>query len=276
MALAYEHFQALREGKDIPAALNLEDAARVTNELISECRQLTMSQLPTSNAKQLCSILFSHEGGLISAFSTLKEPTVSRQSASRKKNINLLFIIVSLLLTIAVVYILWNSQAGDRFIYCLFVVAAEVFALLGYFIPQPKDSFQAAQLVDMDNLLSLVSRRMEAIDRDLDAFLSIPAEADSADDSMVQIITLANSLKRQDPDSVPDELMTAISALSLSKGYQFLEYNPENEAFFDTMPTKRETRTIVPAVIKEQTLVARGMAIVNIGAQAVAVMEGTN
>jgi hypothetical protein len=117
----------------------------------------------------------------------------------------------------------------------------------------------------MDRLLSLASRRMEAIDRDLDAFLSIPTEVSDADDSMVQIITLANSLKRGDPDSVPDELMTAISALSLSRGYQFLDYNAESEAFFDTMPTKRATRTIVPAVIRDKTLVARGMAIVSMG-----------
>ena len=129
-------------------------------------------------------------------------------------------------------------------------------------------------MVNMDNLLSLISRRMEAIDRDLDAFLSIPAEANSSDDSMVHIITLANSLKRADADSVPDELMTAISALSLSKGYEFIDFSPESEAFFDTMPTKRETRTIVPAVVKDQVLIARGMAIVNIGASAVS--EGTN
>ncbi|MBQ3667741.1 MAG: hypothetical protein II920_00800, partial [Clostridia bacterium] len=123
--------------------------------------------------------------------------------------------------------------------------------------------YRVTQNVNMEQALLLASRRMEAIDRDLDAFLSIPTEGGDGDDSMVQIITLANSLKRADPDSVPDELMTAISALSLSRGYVFLDYNSETEAFFDTMPTKRETRTIVPAVLKDQTLVARGMAIVS-------------
>ncbi len=60
MALAYEHFRALREKREIPETLPTDEASRVLNEMITECRQLTMSQLPTSNSKQLCSILFSH------------------------------------------------------------------------------------------------------------------------------------------------------------------------------------------------------------------------
>ena len=268
MSLAYEHFQALREGRDIPQFLPADDAGRIATELISECRQLTMSQLPSSNAKQLCSILFSHEGGLVSAYTALEPPQIKKQNAGGKKNINLLFIAVSVLLAVAAIYLVGKADASERFIYCLFFGAAELFALLGYFLPRPKDSYQATQTINMDSLLSLISRRMEAIDRDLDAFLSIPAESSGSDDSIVHIITLANSLKRADADSVPDELMTAISSLSLSKGYEFLDFSPESEAFFDTMPTKRETRTIVPAVVKDQTLIARGMAIVNIGASA--------
>ena len=263
MSLAYEHFKALREKKQFPEQMPSQEAATAVNELISECRQLTMSQLPSSSSKQLCSILFSHEGGFISAFSTLSAPKVTKDRAAQKKNFNLIFVMVSLLVAAAGVYIIWKSKAADRFIYCLFLAAAEALALFGYFLPKPKTSYKVEQNVDMEQLLSLASRRMEAIDRDLDAFLSIPTEGSESDDSMVQIITLANSLKRSDPDSVPDELMTAISALSLSKGYEFLDYSQENEAFFDTMPTKRETRTIVPAVLKDQTLVARGMAIVS-------------
>ena len=264
MSLAFEHFRALREKREIPETLPTDEASRTVNELVTECRQLTMSQLPSSAAKQLCSILFSHEGGLISAFSTLKEPKVVRQRAGYKKNLNLMFTLLSLLAALGGIYLIWKSGIGDRFIYCLFVAVAEALALAGFFWPRPKDTYSAEQSVDMFALLSLVSRRMEAIDRDLDAFLSIPTDGSGADDSMVQIITLANSLKRAEPDSVPDELMTAISALSLSRGYEFLDYTPENEAFFDTMPTKRETRTIVPAVVKEQTLIARGMAIVSL------------
>ena len=59
--------------------------------------------------------------------------------------------------------------------------------------------------------------------------------------------------------------MTAITALSITKGYEFLEYTPDNEALFDTMPTKRATRTIVPAVVRDKQLISRGLAIVSIG-----------
>ncbi len=263
MALAYEHFRALREKTNVPETMSTQEASRVLNEMISECRLLTMSQLPDSNSKQLCSILFSHEGGLISAYSALNEPVLVREKSKARRNMNLLFALLSVLLGAAAVYLIWNSGVSGRFLFCLFTLSSVILALLGAFLPKKGDGVKAEATVNMDELLSLASRRMDAIDRDLDAFLSIPKEGSSADDSMVQIITLANSLKRSDPDSVPDELMTAISALSLSKGYEFLEYNADTEAFFDTMPTKRETRTIVPAVVKDKALIARGMAIVS-------------
>ncbi|MBQ3669095.1 MAG: hypothetical protein II920_07715, partial [Clostridia bacterium] len=142
MALAYEHFKALREKKEIPAELPAEDASRVLNELVTECRQLTMSQLPTSSSKQLCSILFSHEGGFISAYSTLSEPKVTKDRAAQKKSFNLIFILVSLLVAVAGVYVIWNSGAKDRFIYCLFAVAAEALALLGFFLPRSKANYR--------------------------------------------------------------------------------------------------------------------------------------
>ena len=43
-----------------------------------------------------------------------------------------------------------------------------------------------------------------------------------------------------------------------------MEYDGTNDAYFDIMPTKRATRTIAPAVLKGDRLVARGMAIVQL------------
>ena len=156
----------------------------------------------------------------------------------------------------------WTAK---EYLWSVFILFAWILSAAAYFFPRKAVKEKLIQSVDTTALFSLAERRMEAIDRDLDAFLSIPTESTDSDDSVVRIITLAGSLKRADPESVPDELMTAITALSISKGYEYLEYTPENEALFDTMPTKRATRTIVPAVVKNKTLISRGMAIVSIG-----------
>ena len=260
MALATEHFRALREGGRFPEALPPQEAAQTLNQMISETQALTLSQLPTSNAKQLGSILFSHEGGLISAFDTLNLPQIRREKG-KPFNLNLLLVALGALIALAAVYMMWQEK---KIVWALFVVVSAALSLVGYFLPRNDRRAEAVDSVDMNALLSLAERRMQAIDRDLDAFLSIPAENTEGDDSMLRIITLAAGLKREDPSSVPDELMTAITALSISKGYDFLEYTEDNKALFDVMPTKRQTRTIVPAVVKEGQLVAKGMAILNI------------
>ena len=260
MALATEHFRALREGGRFPEALPPQEAAQTLNQMISETQALTLSQLPTSNAKQLGSILFSHECGLISAFDTLNLPQIRREKG-KPFNLNLLLVALGALIALAAVYMMWQEK---KIVWALFVVISAALSLVGYFLPRKDRWTEAVDSVDMNALLSLAERRMQAIDRDLDAFLSIPAENTEGDDSMLRIITLAAGLKREDPSSVPDELMTAITALSISKGYDFLEYTEDNKALFDVMPTKRQTRTIVPAVVKEGQLVAKGMAILNI------------
>lgn len=256
MSLALDHFRALREQSSLPLEMPADAAAEKLTQMLTETQQLTLSQLPSSNARQLGSILFSHEAGLVRALSTLSAPEIHWEKARNTRNfwIGLAGIAASLCASA----LLW--EGGSKILALLVFIGAAALAFAA-FLPGRKPDVKVTQTIDTGALFSLSERRMEAIDRDLDAFLSIPTEETDSDDSVVRIITLANSLRRQDPDSVPDELMTAITALSISRGYDFLDYTPETEAFFDIMPTKRETRTIVPAVVKENTLIARGMAI---------------
>ena len=264
MSLALEHYRALLQEKKLPESMETEDAARLLREVVTTTQQLTLSQLPSSNARQLGSILFSHEAGLVSALSTMNPPEIGRTEKNTPKQ-KLLMLGLSALLGLGALYFMWH--AGE-IIPALFVVAALGLAGYAFFAPAAKEKVTLRQSVNSDALFSLAERRMEAIDRDLDAFLSIPTDSGDGDDSIVQLIQLANKLKMQDADSVPDELMTSITALSIGKGYDFLDYTEETEGCFDTMPTKRETRTIVPAVTKNGTLIARGMAIVQMEREA--------
>lgn len=259
MSLALEHFRALEESSSLPASLPAEQASKELTKLLADTQQLALSQISSSTARQLGSILFSHEAGLVSALSTVNAPKV-KKSVKNAFSLNLLFAVLGILSGITIVCLLW--KAGE-ILFSLFAAAVVLLFCTACFVPRRDAAPQVEQSVNMKALLSLTERRMEALDRDLDAFLCVPTEGSGSDDSVVNIITLANTLKKQDPDSVPDELMTAITTLSIANGYEFLDFDSETEAYFDTMPTKRETRTIAPAVLKDGALIARGMAIVS-------------
>ena len=261
MSLAKEHYRALIESKPLPEQMDALDAAATMKQLIGDTQQLTLSQLPSANARQLGSILFSHEAGLISAFATVNEPKVVKGKTHSVRSLNFLFIMLALLTAIGAFYMVWQA---DMYVWALFIGASALLSGAAYFAPRKEEAPVVRQSIDMNALSQLTERRMEAIDRDLDAFLSVPTEGSGDDDAIVQIISLAISMKKQDPESIPDELMTAITTLSISRGYDFLDWTEETEAFFDTMPTKRDSRTIVPAVLKDGQLIARGMAIVKI------------
>ena len=266
MSLAAEHYRALLEEKHLPAKMNAEDAVKLLREVVTDTQQLTLSQLPNSTARQLGSILFSHEAGLMAAFTTLNPPKIKKQKEERRLGLNPILLVLGLLMSAAAFYLGWDREF---YILSLFVGAAALLSGGAYFVPKNQPKPVLEQTINTDALFSLVQRRMEAIDRDLDAFLSIPTgDAGGDDDAVVKLITLAIKLKIEDPDCVPDELMTAITALSIARGYEFLDYGEETEQYFDTMPTKRDTRTIVPAVLKNGNVIARGMAIVKMEAEA--------
>lgn len=259
MSLAAEHYRALLVEKKLPSAMNAEEAAQTLRDIVTETQQLTLSQLNTSTAKQLGSILFSHEGGLVSALGTINKPEIVKSPHRQKPVINLALLALGMLTAIAAVCLTWDAE---QYLWSIFILFSALLFDGAYFAPRRQDKPELSQTVNTEQLFSLTERRMEAIDRDLDAFMSIPTEPMSADDSIVHLISLANKLKMEDPESVPDELMTAITALSISNGYDFIEYSDEVSDLFDVMPTKRESRTIVPAVMKNGSLIARGMAIV--------------
>ena len=260
MALATEHYRALLEETDLKKLTDAESAASALRKIVADTQQLTLSQLNDSVSRQLGSILFSHEAGLISALSTVNPPRV-RVKKAKGFPASAAFSLSGALVLIAAMSLAWSR--GEALLAAL-SLCASILCALAAFWPQKKPVVTATQTVDAEALFRLTERRMEAIDRDMEAFLRLPTVDDDADEGVLQLIMKAVALKREDPDSVPDELMTAITAITISRGYRFLEYTGEEDMFFDIMPTKRETRTIVPAVVKDDRLIARGMAIVKI------------
>lgn len=263
MPLATEHYRALLEETDIKKFTDAESAANALRKIVADTQQLTLSQLNDSVSRQLGSILFSHEAGLVSALSAVNPPEI-RVKKIKGLSVSSVFALTGVLVLAAATSLAWGR--GEIFIGILSLCAALLSGLAAFW-PRKKPEITATQSVDAEALFRLTERRMEAIDRDMEAFLRLPTVDDDADEGVLQLIMKAVTLKREDPDSVPDELMTAITAITISRGYRFLEYTGEEDMFFDIMPTKRETRTIVPAVIKDDRLVARGMAIVKIEQQ---------
>ena len=262
MSLALEHYRALLENEKLPAALPAEEAALRLKRIIADTQELTLSQLDSSVARQLGSILFSHEAGLTSVFNTLKDREAAPQPDKEKRKTGTLIISLSCLICAASCILAWSDNAVAS---ALMFLAAEIASIFGMRLFEKKQNVKTASDIDARALFALAERRMEAIDRDLDAFISIPQGASRDDgDDVLNLIVKAITLKREDPGSIPDELMTAIIALMIARGYTVVEYSEGTKDLFDVMPTKRQTRTITPAILKNDRLIARGMAIVSL------------
>jgi len=257
MPLASEHFRALKEEIDIQNLKSVDETASALRKTIADTQQLTLSQLNDSTTRQLGSILFSHEAGLISALSAFEAPKVKWEK-NKKLSLSHLFFLISFLMAAACCALAWE---GDKKLLAVLFAAAEIFGATAFFWPQEKPKATVNQEINADALFLLAERRMEAIDRDMEAFLSLPSGSADEDEGVLHLITKVVSMKREDPECIPDEIMTSITALSIARGYQMLDYTEEYEMYFDVMPTKRETRTIVPALLKNEKLLARGMAI---------------
>ncbi len=154
--------------------------------------------------------------------------------------------------------LIFNS--GKFFVFLLALLSVALFVISALW-PREKPTADIYQSVNAKALFLLAERRMEAIDRDLEAYMNIPGNHQDEDEGVLQLITKAVGMKREDPDSVPDELMTAITALSIARGYSLFDYNGENDEYFDIMPTIRQTRTIVPALVKNGRVLIKGLAI---------------
>lgn len=259
MPLAAEHFRALREEANINYDMTTEEVQSELRKMIADTQQLTLSQMDDSVSRQLGSILFSHEAGLISALSAINPPEV-RWSKTKKLSVSSLFLLFGIVCAVCAVSLTWN---GGKILWAILSAAASVLLAVSCLWPREKPKAEIRQSVNAQALFNLAERRMEAIDRDLEAFMSIPSGSADEEEGVLQLITKAVSMKREDPDSVPDELMTVITALSIARGYSLLEYDGENDAYFDIMPTIRQTRTIVPALLKNDRLLSRGMAILH-------------
>ena len=257
MSLAAEHYRALTEKVNYGNLKNTEEIQAELRRVIADTQQLTLSQMDDSLSRQLGSILFSHEAGLISALSAINPPEIKWH---RKKVLSLssLFALFGLITGVCALILIFNGGSFFHFLLTLLSVALFTISVLW---PKEKPSADIYQSVNAKALFMLAERRMEAIDRDLEAYMNIPGSNQDEDEGVLQLITKAVGMKREDPDSVPDELMTTITALSIARGYSLFEYNGENDEYFDIMPTIRKTRTIVPALVKNGRVLSKGLAI---------------
>lgn len=257
MSLAAEHFRALIENINYSSLKDTDEIQSELRRVITDTQQLTLSQMDDSLSRQLGSILFSHEAGLISALSAINPPEVKWQ----KKKIWTLPSLFALFGAISGVCALILVFETGKFLVFLLTLLSILLFVLSVLWPKEKPTADIYQSVNAKALFMLAERRMEAIDRDLEAYMNIPGSNQDEDEGVLHLITKAVGLKREDPDSVPDELMTSITALSIARGYSLYDYNGKNEEYFDIMPTIRQTRTIVPALVKNGRVLSKGLAI---------------
>ncbi len=136
----------------------------------------------------------------------------------------------------------------------------------------PKDEVRASVSVDIDRMFAVLESQLRAIDRYLDDFSYLNAQArgdaDCADPAVLsRAVEMVEALYDcSEAERAPVE--EAARLLLRQLGLETVEYSEETSRLFNALPSKSVTRTLSPALlsVKDQKLLRRGTAAVRIDA----------
>jgi len=136
----------------------------------------------------------------------------------------------------------------------------------------PKDEVHTSVSVDIERMFAVLESQLRAIDRYLDDFSYLNAQArgdtECADPAVlsraVEMIEVMYDCSEAERAPVEDAARRLLHQL----GLETVEYSEETSRLFNVLPSKSVTRTLSPALIsvKDQTLLRRGTAAVRIDA----------
>ena len=128
MSLAAEHFKALTENINYQNLKNTEEIQSELRRVITDTQQLTLSQMDDSLSRQLGSILFSHEAGLISALSAINPPEI-KWHKTKKLTLSSLLALFGAISGVCALILIFNSGKFFVFLLALLSVALPYFLI---------------------------------------------------------------------------------------------------------------------------------------------------
>ena len=251
-----------------PDAPSKEEAAaqslHIARELIARIQQKTLSAIDDSIPRQIGGMLFSHTLKALDTIDIQGEPEVYEKAAMVKRGAGgLPFAILAALVSALAVYLL---RQENLFFPLLCQIAALILWIAAFFLTRPgakKTEYKIIPTLDFDKLMAFVGAQMRLIDQNIEALLGLCLTEDSQEISESALAALMKIYELQGQgDAENPEILQAITYYLKENGLSTVEYTAHNAPMFQALPTVSETRTLVPALLKNNRMVRQGLAIV--------------
>ena len=274
---AYDHWCAQKQ-KLLLRTQNSENTADLVYALrhtLAQVEQNVMAEQTDDLLRQQIGILFScckTSVNLLDVSITAKVWVAQPLEKPKGKKKTLLWVLALLLQAAAGVccylagqWIVWLLLAG--------ALGLSIAALAGEGRQEKNDTPDAETKVtlrpDAEKLMAAIDVQLRAVDRYMNDFMYLNEQMKSTNDKGPdeQMIALAanmlEALYEQD-DEVRKETVCATGHMMRSIGVDIVEYSQAECGLFTTLPSKNETRTMIPAMVAagDKQLIRRGMAAV--------------
>lgn len=263
MPCAYETFLEWK-----PDAPQREEAPAqslyIARELVTRIQQKTLSSISDSLVRQISGMLFSHTFKALDFIDIQGEPEVYEKVAAEEAGRNGLPI--AILATLVSAFSVYLLRQANLLMPLFCQLAALVLWVIAFFLGRPKKKkteFKVDLPIDFDKLMTFIGAQMQLIDQNIEALLDLYRAdgsqeiSESALDALMKIYELQNQKGEDTP-----EILQAITRYLKENSLSTVEYTIHNAPMFQTLPTLSETRTLVPALLKNNRMVRQGLAIV--------------
>lgn len=264
MTLCSDTFEDMKTLYPQTQDLSTEEALKEARLLVSGIQQKVLSQLPNGIKRQMGAILFSHALKALDKPLLLDKPTVWQESKSASYQTPALIAAgIGVVLTLLVSLQL-NTDKNPLLL--LMVCAAGISYLIALFTKQPKTTTASQKVllhIDRDALLCFLGEQMHQIDRDIAALDCLLIDEQPAQlppnvlDTLMKVYEVESREKQLNP-----ETMQAITHFFATNQIEMIEYTAHNAPLFSVLPTLSGTRTLIPALLKDNHLIRQGLAIV--------------
>lgn len=264
MTSAYETYRTLSDSAARAENASVQDTLRDARFLINRVQHQVLAAQPDGFRRQLCGILFAHTlqaFDLANVYDTPEAWTQRDEETGRHKGLR-----TAALAGACVLFLLCCVQLYFiREILLLVGFAAAAFLVFACWAlrekPKP-ERIHLTQRINAGRLDAYLEACMRAIDRDMEALdLLLPSDLQAPSDEMLDIAAKVLEIDRAGVEPLPASIRHAVDSLLVQQGITLVEYTEDNAPLFQTLPTQRASRTLVPAMLRGDHLARAGLAI---------------
>lgn len=248
-------------------------------DLISKIEYELLANQKIEIVRKQCAILFDCVKNAINVISSVTEVDLWQKNdryktKSRIKN-NLATLIAAILsITFSVLAGYFAFQSNDYKL--LIILSLDLVSVMLFFSfnfvknKRNKANHQAVDfkpviLVNTDKLIVILGEIMRVIDKRIEELellqLNTIKQANGEmDDTIYEIFQQLFEAKRMNDSELALETIKAVQFYLHNNEIKCVEYSPEKDRYFEILPSKEKSRTIVPAFVKGDHVIKKGRA----------------